>query len=147
MIRAGGVILILWCDGGLSMAEHSVRCSGAVVVLPHALAGWAYCGMLIGVGRRLLSLDAALVVHAVGAPVGFALISLLYFKRFVCTTPLQTAVAVLAVVVGMDVFLVAPVFEGSYAMFASPLGTWIPFALIFAATYLTGLAVVPRSPG
>jgi hypothetical protein len=57
------------------------------------------------------------------------------------------AVAFLAVVVGMDVFLVAPVFEGSYAIFASPLGTWIPLALIFAATYLTGLAVARRSPG
>ena len=88
---------------------------------------WAYCGMLIGVGRRWLSLDAALVVHAVGAPIGFALLSLLSFKRFACTTPLQTAVVLLAVVVAMDVFLVAPVFEGSYAMFASPLGTWIPF--------------------
>jgi hypothetical protein len=30
-------------------------------------------------------------------------------------------------------------------MFASPLGTWIPFALIFAATYLTGVAVVRKS--
>jgi hypothetical protein len=115
------------------------------VVLLHALAGWAYCGILIGVGRRFLSMDATLAVHAVGAPIGFALLSLLYFKRFARTTPLQTAVAFLAVVVVMDVFLVAPVFEGSYAMFASPLGTWIPFTLIFAATYLTGQAVVRQS--
>jgi len=128
------------------MAERPVRLRGVVVVL-HALAGWAYCGMLIGVGRRFLSMPATLIVHAVGAPIGFALLSLLYFKRFACTTPLQTAVAFLAVVVAMDVFLVAPVFEGSYTMFASLLGTWIPFALIFAATYLTGLAVSRRSPG
>jgi hypothetical protein len=67
--------------------------------------------------------------------VGFALRSLLYVKRFACTTPLRTAVAFLATV-----------FEGSYAMFASPLGTWIPFALIVAATYLTGLSVVCKSP-
>ncbi len=103
--------------------------------------------MLIGVGRRFLSMDATLVVHAVGAPIGFALLSLLYFKRFACTTPLQTAVAFLVVVVAMDFFLVAPVFEGSYTMFASPWGTWIPFALIFTATYVTGLVVARRSPG
>jgi hypothetical protein len=102
--------------------------------------------MLIGVGRQFLSMEATLVVHAVGAPIGFALLSLLYFKRFACTTPLQTAIAFLAVVVALDAFLVAPVFERSYAMFASPLGTWIPFALIFAATYLTGLAVTSGSP-
>ena len=131
----------------MSMAERPVRLRDVVVVLLHALAGWAYCGMLIGVGRRFLSMDATLVVHAVGAPIGFALLSLLYFRRFACTTPLQTAVAFLAVVAAMDVFLVAPVFEGSYAMFASLLGTWISFALIFAATYLTGLAVSRRPPG
>lgn len=129
------------------MAEHSVRLRDVFVLLLHALAGWAYCGMLIGVGRRFLSLDATLVVHAVGAPIGFALLSLLYFRRFACTTPLQTAVVFLAVAVAMDGLLVAPVFERSYAMFASPLGTWIPFALIFAATYLTGLAVARRPPG
>ena len=123
-----------------------MRWRGVAALLLHALAGWAYCGMLIGVGRQFLSMEATLVVHAVGAPIGFALLSLLYFKRFACTTPLQTAIAFLAVVVAMDAFLVAPVFERSYAMFASPLGTWIPFALIFAATYLTGLAVTSGSP-
>ena len=35
-------------------------------------------------------------------------------------------------------FLVALVIIQSLAMFASVLGTWIPFALIFASTYLTG---------
>lgn len=128
------------------MAQRSMRVSGVMVLLLHAVAGWAYCGMLIGVGRRLSSLDAALIIHAVGAPVGFALLSLLYFKRFAYTTPLQTAAVFLAVVVAMDVFLVAPLFERSYAMFASPLGTWIPFALIFMATYLTGRAVLRQAP-
>jgi hypothetical protein len=128
------------------MAERTVRLSGVVAMLLHALAGWAYCGLLIGMGRRFLSMHATLAVHAIGAPIGFGLLSLLYFKRFAGTSPLQTAVVFLSVVVAMDVFLVAPVFERSYAMFASPLGTWIPFALIFAATYLTGLAVARGSP-
>ncbi len=39
----------------------------------------------------------------------------------------------------MDFLLVALVILRSLAMFASLLGTWIPFALIFTATYLTGL--------
>lgn len=52
-----------------------MRLHGVVVLLLHALAGWAYCGMLIGVGQRFLSMDATLVVHAVGAPIGFALLS------------------------------------------------------------------------
>ena len=110
----------------------------AAVIVMHGLIGWAYCGVLIGVGRQLLPMHATLVLHAVGAPVGFALISLLYYRRFAFTSPWQTAVAFLGIVVALDLFLVAPVFEKNYAMFTSVLGTWIPFALIFAATYFTG---------
>jgi hypothetical protein len=46
-----------------------------------------------------------------------------------------------AIVVGLDALVVAPFFEGSYAMFRSVIGTWVPFASIAAATYLVGLAV------
>ena len=115
-----------------------------VVLSAHGLVGWAYCGVLIGVGRRYLPLSTTLVVHAIGAPAGFALVSFLYFRKFAYTSPLQTAAIFLALVVGLDLFLVAPVFEKSFAMFASPLGTWIPFALIFAATYATGWLVQIR---
>jgi hypothetical protein len=40
--------------------------------------------------------------------------------------------------------VVALLINRSLEMFASLLGTWIPFALIFASTYLTGL-IVQRS--
>jgi len=70
--------------------------------------------------------------------------ALVYFRRFAFTTPLQTAAIFLAVVAGLDLFLVAPFFERSYVMFASFLGTWLPFALIFAAVYVTGRWVTPK---
>ena len=44
----------------------------------------------------------------------------------------------LGIVVGLDALLVAPMFERSYAMFKSLLGTWIPFMLIFVSVYLMG---------
>jgi hypothetical protein len=109
-----------------------------VVVALHAVAGWAYCGMLIGIGRQFLSMHATLVVHAIGAPVGFALISLFYYRRFAFMSPWQTAIAFLGIVVALDFILVAPVIEKNYTMFTSVLGTWIPFALIFTATYFSG---------
>jgi len=118
------------------------------VIAVHALVGWAYCGVLIGVGRQLLPMHTTLVVHAFGAPVGFALISLFYFRRFGFTSPWQTAIAFLGIVVALDLFLVAPVIEKNYAMFTSALGTWIPFALIFAATYFSGRwSMVSRRTG
>jgi len=115
------------------------------VILAHAVVGWAYCGAIIGVARQFLSIHTTLIVHAIGAPVGFALISLFYYRKYAFTSPLQTAGAFLGVVVGLDLFLVAPAFEKSYAMFSSVLGTWIPFALIFAATYVTGRFTLSKS--
>jgi hypothetical protein len=39
----------------------------------------------------------------------------------------------------LDFVVVATLVEKSYAMFASILGAWIPFALIFGATRLVGV--------
>jgi hypothetical protein len=42
-------------------------------------------------------------------------------------------------VITLDFFVVALMINRSLEMFASLLGTWIPFALIFTSTYVTGL--------
>jgi hypothetical protein len=95
----------------------------------------------------VVGLRVALVVHAVAAPVIFAAISLVYFRRFAYTTPLTTATVFVATVVFMDVGVVAMLVQRSFEMFASFLGTWLPFMLIFASTYLTGVIVPPRLGG
>lgn len=69
----------------------------------------------------------------------------LYFKQFHYTTPLVTAFLFVAIVIFMDVFIVALFIEQSLAMFASFIGTWLPLALIFMATYLIGHYVASRS--
>jgi hypothetical protein len=128
-----------------AMSERATLAKAVIIVL-FALIGWAICGAIMGIGPLFLSLQTTLIVHALGATLAFAALSAVYFSRFAFTTPLQTALIFLAIVVGLDVFLVAPVFVGDFGMFASPLGTWIPFALIFAATLLTGLAIARRGP-
>ena len=110
----------------------------ALIILLHALVGWGLCGAVIGVGRKLWGIETTLVVHALAAPAIFAVISWLYFKKFHYTRPLPTASIFTLFVMAMDAGLVAPLFEKSYAMFASVLGTWVPFALIFVATWITG---------
>ena len=44
--------------------------------------------------------------------------------------------------IAVDFFVVALVINRSLEVFASVLGTWLPFALIFTSTYLTGLYLV-----
>ena len=51
------------------------------------------------------------------------------------------ALAITGLVMALDALVVAPVFERSYAMFRSVIGTWLPFALIFLAIWLAGICV------
>jgi hypothetical protein len=109
------------------------------IVLLHAFVGWALCGSIIGFGRSVTSMENTLIIHVILVPVVFAVVSLIYFKKFNYTTPLQTALIFLALAVVMDAVIVAQFIEKSYRMFLSPLGTWIPLASIFVVTYAVGL--------
>ena len=111
----------------------------AIIVLVHALIGWALCAATMGIGMATLSMRNALIVHAVGAPIFFTVISLVYFYKFNYTSPLRTALIFVGFVITVDFFVVALLINRSLDMFTSLLGTWIPFALIFLSTYLTGL--------
>jgi len=44
----------------------------------------------------------------------------------------------------VDFFVVGLVINRSLEMFTSVLGTWIPFALIFASTWLAGRLTTPN---
>lgn len=110
-----------------------------VAVLIHAFVGWALCAGTMGIGMAATSIDTALIIHAIAAPIFFFIVSLIYFKKFNYTTPLQTAIIFVGFVITVDFFIVALVINKSLDMFTSLPGTWIPFALIFTSTWLTGL--------
>lgn len=111
------------------------------IITLHAFVGWALCGAIMGVGLSVMSEQATLIAHAIGAPIIFAAVSWFYFTRFNYTTPLQTAVIFVSFIIFVDFFLVSLIINGSLEMFASVLGTWLPFSLLFTSTYLTGLYV------
>ena len=113
-----------------------------ITILTHAFVGWALCAATMGIGMAVTTLNRALIIHAIAAPIFFGGVSLIYFRKFNYTTPLQTAIYFLAFVVAMDFFLIARLINRSFEMFTSPLGTWLPFALIFASTYLTGRSII-----
>jgi hypothetical protein len=116
-----------------------------LIILVHAFIGWALCGATMGIGMATMPMQTTLIVHAIGAPIFFTIISYIYFTKFNYTPPLQTALIFVSFVILVDFFLVAMVIEKSFDMFASLLGTWIPFMLIFASTYVTGLVVTKES--
>lgn len=111
-----------------------------IAILAHAFIGWAMCAATMGISMATMEMKTALIVHAIGAPVFFAIASRCYFKNFNYTSPLQTALIFAGFVILMDFFVVALLIMSSLDMFTSWLGTWIPFILIFLSTYLTGIA-------
>lgn len=117
-----------------------------LITLTHALVGWALCAATIGIGQAVTTLENALVAHAVAAPLIFFAVTRIYFTRFAYMTALQTAIVFTGFVVVVDFFVVALAINHSLAMFASPLGTWIPFVLIFLSTLLTGLFTNHKRP-
>jgi menaquinone-dependent protoporphyrinogen oxidase len=107
-------------------------------VLVHALVGWALCGATMGAVLATTSLKAALLVHALAAPLIFAGVSASYFRGQHAWAPLRAA-SVVAVLVGLfDLVIVASFIQRSLAMFQSVVGSWLPLLLIFAVTWMTG---------
>jgi hypothetical protein len=111
----------------------------SLVLFVHAFVGWSLCGLAMAIGMATTSLTNALIIHAVAVPIVFGLVSSFYFKKFRYTSPLQTAIVFVSFVIVLDILIVALLIERSFEMFTSILGTWVPFLLIFASTYLTGL--------
>ena len=115
-----------------------------IIILAHAFVGWILCAATMGIGMSVTTMNNTLIIHAIAAPIFFAGVSLVYSRKFNYTTPIQTALIFIAFVIGMDFFLVAMLINRSFDMFTSLLGTWIPFALIFISTYVTGLLALKK---
>jgi hypothetical protein len=124
------------------LLENKMNNKRIAIILAHAFVGWALCATTMGIGMGVATLQNTLIVHAIGAPIFFAGVSWIYFHKFNYTAPLQTALIFVGFVIVVDFFVVALLINRSLEMFTSLLGTWIPFALIFASTYITGLFAV-----
>ena len=116
----------------------------AIAIVIHAVVGWALCGATIGIGRKVTTLRT-LIAHAIAAPIIFGAVSVVYFGWFGSTGLATTAAIFLAIVIFLDVFVIALLVEKSFDMFRSVLGTWLPFALIFLAIWLTGTVMAVLS--
>lgn len=99
---------------------------------------WGACGGVMSMGRRLWTLDTALRVHLIVAPIIAFLVATLHKVLVPSFDTTLRAAVMTGLVIVLDAALVAPIFERSYAMFRSIIGTWLPFAAIFLASWAAG---------
>jgi len=95
----------------------------------------------MGIGIAISNLERAMIVHAVAAPVIFGAVFFIYFTYFGFVRPLAAAAAFAGIVIAMDLVVVAGLIQRSLEMFQSVWGTWLPFGLIFAASYAVGRVI------
>jgi menaquinone-dependent protoporphyrinogen oxidase len=105
----------------------------------HGIAGWALCATVMTGLLQIASTSMAIAVHAVVAPLIFTGLALHYFRARGAREPLPTALAWTGIVAALDAGVVAGTVLRDFAMFSSFAGTWLPFGLIFVATWITGL--------
>jgi menaquinone-dependent protoporphyrinogen oxidase len=122
---------------------HPARSLSRLVA--HAVAGWSVCAVVIAGLLAVAGAGVAVAVHAIAAPLIFVAIARSYFGARGAREPLPVAVAFTAIVSGLDAAIVAGLIQHSFAMFASVWGTWLPLALIFAASWATG-AIIATLP-
>ena len=117
-------------DAGLTLSRRIIE------VLLFALLVWAVCGMTMGLALTWLPETAALWLHAGVATLTAASAASIYAGRDGAFGALTTAGAFSGLALTLDLTVVAPSIMGSYAMFASVLGVWVPLIGIFAAAWL-----------
>jgi menaquinone-dependent protoporphyrinogen oxidase len=115
-------------------------------LLAHGVVGWGLGAVLV-TALQLVNVGAALVIHAIAAPLIFILIARRYFRARGAREALPTAIVWTAIVALLDLTVVAIFVQRSLEMFESMTGTWLPFALIFAAVWTTGtvLSMLPQT--
>jgi hypothetical protein len=95
------------------------------------------CGLVFALARAAFGVDAAVVIHLLAAPVIGAVVTRLLWAHPRHPGVLATAATLAGTAALLDAIVVAPFLERSFAMFASPAGTWVPLALILAASAAT----------
>jgi predicted CoA-binding protein len=113
-------------------------------LIAHGVAGWAICAAAMAVFLNTLPLTPALWLHLLVVPLVFYVTARVYFVRSGAASPLLTAALFTAIAALMDLVIVVGVIQHSTAMFASFVGTWLPFLAIFAATLTAGAATLHR---
>ncbi len=139
-------LLVLWVMGApaaLSALQRSRIAVGAT--LRSAVGAWIACGLVFAVARAAFGVDAAVAIHLAAAPVIGAAATLLPWSHPRHPGIVATAATLAGTAALLDAVVVAPFLERSFAMFASPAGTWIPLTLILAASAATA-ALLARPP-
>lgn len=117
---------------------HSSDVVSSLIITICAFVGWSLRLMTIGYGAEITTYSLALLAQSALVVVIFAAIGWLYGACSGAVSPPNAAMAMLGAVVGFDFFLIAILVNQDLAIYAHPLATWIPYALMGLSAWLGG---------
>jgi menaquinone-dependent protoporphyrinogen oxidase len=107
-------------------------------LMAYGTMGWLLCVAVMWGLPPVLNSTVASAVHAVAAPLIFAVVARHYFRQRGSRDALWTAAAFVAITALLDLVVIAGAVQHSPAIFASVLATWVPLLLIFLMTWMVG---------
>jgi menaquinone-dependent protoporphyrinogen oxidase len=107
-------------------------------LLAHGVAGWALSAATMFILLQVAGTTAAVVLHAILAPILIAVVAYHYFRPRGAREPLPTALAFTGIVAVLDAVVVAGLIQRSPALLGSIGGLWLPLLLIFLVTWAIG---------
>jgi len=119
--------------------ELPARSPGRLVA--HGVLGAAVCAAVLAGLLRVASIPAAVSIHAVLAPLIFMGLAIHYFRPRGARDPLPVALIWAATAGALDAIVFAGVTRVGLEVLASFTAIWLPFGLVFLATWLTGLVM------
>jgi hypothetical protein len=109
-----------------------------VALIVCGLVLWAACAGVFAMGRGVWPGEMPEAVRLAVAP-AVAVAATLAHKFVTPDFDAGVRAAVFVVIVAaLDAFVLAPAVDHNHAIFKSALGSWLPLAAIFVASYLTG---------
>jgi hypothetical protein len=121
--------------------EHRVE------AILHAIAIWTLSAALLVGSSFLLWAATAVTIRVATAPMIAAVVASVFFTKYDDARPLGVAITFTATVALLDAIVLAALIQRSAAIFVQPLATWVPYALIFATTWMSGaLMAQPPAP-
>lgn len=118
-------------------------------LVAHGIAGWALCAVLLLLLLPLQAAPLAAAFPSLAATAACIGVAVHYFRARGAREPVSTAVAFTAIFAALDATLIAWLLMRSAELFANFTRFWLPLALIYLTTWITGtiMATLPGDRG
>ena len=110
-----------------------------VALIVCGLVVWAGSAGVFVMGREVWPGDMPEAVRLAVAPAIAVAVTMADKVVARDASSLVRAAALTLIVAGLDALVLAPLVDRSHKIFRSALGSWLPLAAIFAASYVTGV--------